>query len=72
LDGRSTHGSGGTIRSEGLMKDKEITAVEFYERFPEEVPTYEDVEEVTGFISFFPWSEEEANDIYSTWRTFDR
>ena len=54
------------------MKDKEITAVEFYERFPEEVPTYEDVEEVIGFISFFPWSEEDAEDIYAAWRAFDR
>ena len=72
LDGRSTYGSGGAICSEGLMRDKEISAVEFYERFPEEVPTYEDVEEVTGFIAAFPWSDEEAEEIYASWRTFDR
>ena len=52
--------------------DKEITQAEYYDRFPEEVPTCEDVEEVTGFISFFPWSEEESEEIYAGWRAFDR
>ena len=52
--------------------DKEITQAEYYDRFPEEVPTCEDVEEVTGFIAAFPCSDEEAEEIYAGWRAFDR
>jgi|GEM_PF-7112623 len=54
------------------MVGKEISQAEFYDLFPGEVPTFEDVEEVLGFLSFFPWDPLEVDDIYARWRLFDR
>jgi hypothetical protein len=48
--------------------DREISQVEFYDRFPEQVPSRDDVEEVVGFLSL---QSLEEDDVFE-WRQFDR
>jgi hypothetical protein len=48
--------------------DREISQVEFYDRFPEQVPSRDDVEEVVGFLSL---QLQDEDDLFG-WRQFDR